>query len=411
MIRRIIINALWQIVRTPFRTMLVLQGVIWGTALGVFPPALIHGSFKKAERDAASSGINRMVVTLERRNRSDSFTWQDIDWIRTNYVNDINALGAYAIINLPESYHNLMLVDEHALGSRSVTISKGRYFTNEELENGAPVCVIDQKIADKFFSTSGPLGQKLAGSKGGLEVIGVVGGGTQKNLDDFGYRKDHALSGFIRGLQRNLGAIQSGPARQLSRGRNVMVPHKLFPNRRPSIFEIRAEPKDILDLRARMRSDLISLGYQPVIFTNAILPFLYRQTLDTFVELNRAVFVLCVITGTCVVCVLMVLSVVERAREIAIRRVEGARQWHIAVQFIIETGTICGVGGVIGVPLGMGLAAFRVWLEPLGAVDYAFPTTEAVVMVSVVTIIGLIGGLLPAWRAMRLDPVEVLRHE
>lgn len=411
MIRRIIVNALWQIVRTPVRTMLVLQGVIWGTALGVFPPALIHGSFKKAEQDASTTGINRMLVTLERRNRSESFTWKDIEWLRTNYVNDIDHLGAYAVIDRKDTYHNLLATDTNALASRAIKITQGRFFTREELENAAPVCVIDQHIVDEFYQGTNPIGKKLRGYHGGLEIIGVVGGGTKGNLDEFGYRKDHALSSFIKGLQRNMGAIRSAPARALNRGRNAMVPRTLFPNAHPSVFEIRANPKDILDLRDRLRSDLISLGYQPVIFTNAILPFLYRQTLDTFVELNRAVFILCVITGTCVVCVLMVLSVVERAREIAIRRVEGARQWHIAVQFIIETGTICGVGGILGVPLGMGLAAFRVWLEPLGAVAWAFPTTEAVVMVSIVTIIGLAGGLLPAWRAMRLDPVEVLRHE
>jgi ABC-type antimicrobial peptide transport system permease subunit len=61
--------------------------------------------------------------------------------------------------------------------------------------------------------------------------------------------------------------------------------------------------------------------------------------------------------------------------------------------------------------LGMALAAVRVRLEPLGAVDWAFPPYESFTMVFVVSLIGLVGGLLPAWRAMRLDPVEVLRNE
>jgi putative ABC transport system permease protein len=118
-----------------------------------------------------------------------------------------------------------------------------------------------------------------------------------------------------------------------------------------------------------------------------------------------------VMVGACIVCALMVLSVVERQREIAIRRVEGARRWHIGMQFVVETGTICTIGGILGVPLGLGLAALRVWMEPLGTVDWIFPPVESAVIVAIVTSIGLIGGLLPAWRAVRVDPVEILRYE
>ena len=102
---------------------------------------------------------------------------------------------------------------------------------------------------------------------------------------------------------------------------------------------------------------------------------------------------------------------VERQREIAIRRVEGARRWHIALQFVVETGTICTVGAVVGVPLGILIAIIRCALEPLGSVTWAFPPVEVSVLVATVTLIGLLGGLLPAWRAMRVDPVEMLRYE
>lgn len=410
MLLKIVINALHQIVRQPFRTLLVLQGVIWGTALGVFPPALIHGSFKKAEQDAVSTGINRILVTLERRNESDSYTWTDIHWLRTNYATEFHAVAGYSMIRKKKSI-TVLATDTNALASRALQIREGRFFTAEEFASGAAVCVLDQKLATKRFGTKSPIGETIKAGGKKLTVVGVAGGGTADNLDEFGYEDGHIMSNFIKGLQRNMGAVRSGPAEKLNDAEMAMAPLTTFPGRNPIIFEIRADPKDILDLRDRLRSDLISLGYQPVIYTNAVLPFLYRTTLDTFVELNRAIFFLCVITGTTVVCILMVLSVVERAREIAIRRVEGARQWHVALQFIVETGTICTVGGLLGVPVGMGLAAFRVWLEPLSAVTWAFPTTEAIIMVSVVTIIGLIGGLLPAWRAMRLDPVEVLRYE
>jgi ABC-type antimicrobial peptide transport system permease subunit len=107
----------------------------------------------------------------------------------------------------------------------------------------------------------------------------------------------------------------------------------------------------------------------------------------------------------------MVLSVLERQREIAIRRVEGARQWHIALQFVIETGTLCLVGGLGGVPLGLAIAMIRCQFEPMGSVTWTFPPAEVAVLLVVVTLVGFAGGLLPAWRAMRVDPVEILRYD
>jgi ABC-type antimicrobial peptide transport system permease subunit len=65
----------------------------------------------------------------------------------------------------------------------------------------------------------------------------------------------------------------------------------------------------------------------------------------------------------------------------------------------------------MGVPLGLGLAAIRCALEPLASVDWMFPPFESFLIVAIVTGIGLVGGCLPAWRAVRTDPIEILRYE
>ena len=413
---QLVLNALRQITRRPVRTFLVLQGVIWGTALGVFAPALIHGSFKRAERDAASSGIDRLIVTLERRQQDESLTWNEIDRLRIEFREQLRALSAYAVLETtnqtrPATSFTVLATDTNALAARAMRLRSGRFFTAEEMSIAAPVGVVDEKLALQLFGTADPVGQQLSLPSGEIRVIGVATGGTDDGVDEFGYDDSHVMSRFIRGLQRNLGAIRSGPVKRLNEARNLMVPRTLFPEADPNVIEIREEPSRVLELRDRLRSRMIAAGRQPVIFSNTLLPFLYRGTFQTFAELNQAVFLLCVLVGTCVVCVLMMLAVMERSREIAIRRVEGARRGDIALQFVVETGSICAVGSFLGVPLGMGLAALRVWIEPLSAVDWAFPAQEAAVTVVVVTVIGLLGGLLPAWRATRLDPVEVLRNE
>ncbi len=415
MFARLILNALRHLALHPVRTLLVLQGVIWGTALGVFPAAVIHGSLKKAEEEAAVQGTDRILIALEQLEADKAFEWEDVEWLRERYAADVrrvSGMGVYEFEN--RKFPPIMATDAFALESRALTLKSGRFFSDEELRDAARVCVLEHAAAAELFPDRDPVGELIDTAEvGTLEVIGVVAPLDVKseNMDEFGYESGHAMSRFVQDMKRNIGIVDDGQVKELRTGRNIMVPHTAVPTFKPYVVEMRADPKSILELRDRLRRDLIEAGFQPVIFTNAVLPFLYGRTLDTLVELNRVVFVLSVMVGASIVCALMVLSVVERQREIAIRRVEGARRWHIGTQFIVETGTICAVGGVLGVPLGLCLAAIRVWLEPLGTVDWTFPPVESAVIVAVVAAIGLIGGLLPAWRAVRVDPVEILRYE
>jgi cell division protein FtsX len=212
-------------------------------------------------------------------------------------------------------------------------------------------------------------------------------------------------------MKQYVGVFDDPQLARLTNDSAVIIPHTLIPDSPPQWIELRANPRDVLPLRDRLQQELSATGYEPIVYSNAILPVLYGETIKSLVQLNRTVFVLSICVGTAIVCAIMVLSVVERQREIAIRRVEGARQWHIALQFIVETGTLCLVGGIAGVPLGLAIAAIRCALEPMGSVTWVFPPLEVSIIISVVTAIGLIGGLLPAWRAMRVDPVEMLKYE
>ncbi|MFT4586279.1 MAG: putative ABC transport system permease protein [Candidatus Binatia bacterium] len=415
MIGRLVLNALRHLALHPIRTLLVLQGVIWGTALGVFPAAVIHGSLQKAEEEASIQGTDRILIALERIEDERTFEWKDVEWLRKQYAEDartVSGMGVYHLgnSNLPP----ILVTDSDALESRGMALNEGRFFTKEELRSGARVCVLEHSVDREYLPTGNPVGQRLPVGEGlTLEIIGVVAPLDVKSesMDEFGYESGHPMSRFIQEMKRNIGVVNDGQVKELRTGQNLIVPHTVFSEMKPFVIEMRADPKRVLELRDRLRRDLIEAGFQPVIYTNAALPFLYGQTLDTLVELNRVVFLLSVMVGACIVCALMVLSVVERQREIAIRRVEGARRWHIGMQFVVETGTICTIGGILGVPLGLGLAALRVWLEPLGTVDWIFPPVESAVIVAIVTSIGLIGGLLPAWRAVRVDPVEILRYE
>jgi putative ABC transport system permease protein len=104
---------------------------------------------------------------------------------------------------------------------------------------------------------------------------------------------------------------------------------------------------------------------------------------------------------------IMFVSVVERTREIGVRKAIGARRRTILLQFLIEAASICLLGGLIGLSIA--------WLATLAVSKWVFPAnlspTIVVISILVSVLTGAVSGFLPAWRAARMDPVEALRSE
>jgi putative ABC transport system permease protein len=105
---------------------------------------------------------------------------------------------------------------------------------------------------------------------------------------------------------------------------------------------------------------------------------------------------------------IMLVSVTERTREIGIRKAIGARRRNIIWQFLIEAMTLSGLGGVVGILVGIGLAILINAASPLPAAVSAFWVAIAF---SVAVLVGLVFGIYPAYRAAKVDPIVSLRYE
>jgi putative ABC transport system permease protein len=105
---------------------------------------------------------------------------------------------------------------------------------------------------------------------------------------------------------------------------------------------------------------------------------------------------------------IMLVSVTERTREIGIRRAIGAKKRNIMGQFIMEAIVLCEVGGIVGVILGIlggNLLALVMQLPP------AIPMDGVVLGLGICSLVGIVFGTYPAWKAANLDPIESLRYE
>jgi putative ABC transport system permease protein len=105
---------------------------------------------------------------------------------------------------------------------------------------------------------------------------------------------------------------------------------------------------------------------------------------------------------------IMLVSVTERTREIGIRLAIGAVEGQVLLQFLVEAVVISLFGGVIGILLGLGLAAIAT--AALG-VPFLLDPTIVLVAFGFAAIVGIVFGFFPARRAAHLDPIEALRHE
>ena len=133
--------------------------------------------------------------------------------------------------------------------------------------------------------------------------------------------------------------------------------------------------------------------------------------MDRYAAINLAMFLACLLMGAVVMMNFGLLNALTRAREIAIRRVEGATQRDITLQFLFEGLFLAALGSGLGCFLGMGLAQLRTSLEPVTGFTWAFPWREASWDVAVALLVGLAAAALPARKAALQDPVRGLADE
>jgi len=142
--------------------------------------------------------------------------------------------------------------------------------------------------------------------------------------------------------------------------------------------------------------------------TSATFGNLLTKMLNNFGAVVVAIAGISLVIGGIVIMNIMLVSVTERTREIGIRRAIGAKKRNIMLQFIMEAVVLCEVGGAVGVVLGIlggNVLALILKLPPAVPIDWV------VMGLAICSVVGIIFGTYPAWKAATLDPIESLRYE
>ena len=401
------------------RTALTLVGIIVGVTAVIAVVTIIKGLDQTVAQTFSSQGST--VFTISKRPRV--ITSRE-DFIKYNKRKDISEEDAEAIFRLCTACwrtgvaandavnikHENQKADSVAIRGITpaamfdidgVSLDTGRYWTDSESQSAQEVCVIGSDIVNNMFpyhSAEQTLGQDIwAGGHiykivGVLQPLGKFMGISRDNriyIPFATYKKNFGLN-VPRGVFNGSGTIV------------VFVQTQTAGQLEPAEDQVRAIMRNRRGKTFRDNDDGFALETEDV-FLN-----LYSQATSNIYLVTIGVAAISLVVGGIVVMNIMLVSVTERTKEIGIRKAVGARQKDIRTQFLIEAVVVTAIGGAFGVLTGFGTA----WLI---ALLIGFPLLvsvwSAVLGVGVSSIVGVISGLWPAWRAARLDPIEALRAE
>ena len=394
------------------RTVLTMFGVFWGTASVVFLLAwgrglerMIEAGFQKIGRDLALAWAGRIgeqytpaadrrllwftrddVEAVRRRARlallvgGESFSWSVVGHGQRAYTEDVRG------------------VEPVQLALRGVALAAGRPISQDDLDRRSRVTVLGAKVRAKLLGSEGGVGSRIRIDGRTFLVVGILEPvGTQLWRD----RSEIDDQIWIP-LTTLLGA---GPRRGLD---EEVVDNVLF--RFPGREQYEAakqEVRNILSERLRVSPDDHEAIY--VVGPTDALRQLPLQAIQV------VFFILAVTTlviGGVGIMNMMLDSVHERRAEIGVRLAVGARRRDVVLQFFLETLVATGAGGLLGIAFGvagsLALGALQVPdLIPLPILDGRVVALAFGVLLAV----GVAAGVLPAWRAARVDPAEILRAE
>ncbi len=281
---------------------------------------------------------------------------------------------------------NFLIVDGYDVG-------KGRSFSRAEIENGAYVCIIGSEVVESLFDENeSPIGKKITVLGAKFKVLGTVEeqGGVSGNTGVDRRIMVPLRTARIIGADRSFGyeaTVAVADTRQMTEATGVATGLMRSIRRDPikqkeNSFEIRVSrslAERIGEITGYLQIGGFTIGFVTLIGASIGL-------------MN-----------------IMLVSVTERTREIGVRKALGATPLKIRQQFLIEAIVICQMGGIGGIVLGIIIGNATSSL--IGSGGFIIPWVWIIFGVAVGMIVGLISGVIPAYKASKLDPIESLRFE
>jgi putative ABC transport system permease protein len=411
------------------RSTLTSLGIILGVAAVIVVVAVGEGNKIGALREVAALGATNIIVRSSKPPEASSnaqartffvaygLLRQDLRRLESA-LPDASAVVPLKAVGSDVQYGNSRITSQ-VFGTTPELLDvarlrlepRSRYLSDEDLASFAPVCVIGSEVSKQFFPLEDPIGKTIKIDTTVFRVIGVLepvglAGGRGSALVGRDLNKDihipisTAESQFGDMVMRRQSGSFSGEQVEVS-----------------ELYVVAPETDAVVPLAERVRR-VAEAGHPGLADVQIVVPWELLENAKRQMMVWNVMLVVGIMN-------IMHASVTERTREIGIRRALGATRRHIVLQFLVETGALSTLGGVIGIGLGIGIST---GLRPLvgllmklpflaGAFDGRLTLEPSVTVWSIVVSfvvaagVGLVFGIYPAIVASRKDPIVALRHD
>jgi len=406
------------------RSLLTVLGIVFGVCSVIAMLAIGEGASYEAQEQIKNLGsqniILRSVKPPEEQKVSDKgnqsyvlqygLTYLDIQRIRST-IPGVTVVVPGRIMR--EYVWNISRrIDCEIVGTvpwypqmRNHHIARGRFFSDNEMDDKANVCVIGGEMVKVLFPLDSPLGKQVRVGGDYYEVIGVMeptgkGVQTDDTQDDTRAAADRMFIPLETAKTRYgeiLRKVRSGSFEQERVQLHEVTVKVATPEQVPAVADA---IKQVMERNHKKKDYRIIVPLE--LLKRA------ERTKQIFNIVLGSIAAISLLVGGIGIMNIMLASVTERTREIGIRRALGAKRRDIITQFLVETVMLSGAGGVMGVLLGVTIPWF---VSHFAGMKTIIALWSPVVAFTISALVGVVFGIYPALRAARMDPVEALRHE
>jgi putative ABC transport system permease protein len=267
----------------------------------------------------------------------------------------------------------------------------GRFIIDNDVQFKKNVCVIGWEIKEKLFKDVDPINKKMKIGRHHYRVVGVM-----EKLGSAGFfggpNFDRQLMIPISSLTKSFGGR--------NRGFNIVVKAPSQESLVDFEYAVIGEMRKIRKLAPTDENDFAINKMETLM--NA-----YNNVMGVVVMIGLLITSVSLFVGGIGVMNIMFVSVTERTREIGIRKAIGAKRSTILTQFLFESSSICLIGGLIGLILAYGVTQLINALLMPASISVGI----AVIALVISIMVGVFSGIIPAYRASKLNPIEALRYE
>jgi len=397
------------IIAHPLRSGLTSLGVVIGVAAVVMMTSIGLGAQKRVTDTISGLGSNLIIVSpLQPRTAGgvmggagagQSLTDADTEVIRRQVEGAAavapSVTGMAQVTADGANWNTSIIgVSPEYLEARDLTVASGRMFEERDARQGRKVAVLGPTVVTQLWGDADPIGKRIRIRGAPFEVIGVLGSKGQSSFgrdqDDLILSPLETVRTRIIGRRIKADSVQTIYVKAVSEEELASVQEDIDST-------LRAEHK----IQAGDDDDFQTQNLASILEAS-------KAAIGAFTVLLAAIAGVSLVVGGVGIMNIMLVAVTERTREIGLRMALGARRKDVLAQFALEAVVLSLFGGLVGLAIGLlgaaGIAAIGDW-------PFALPAWAIPVALGFSSLVGLVFGAYPAWRAARLDPIEALRRE